>query len=268
MRTVFNRSLTILFLGLTGCVSLHSYIPAMQMESPETNGKWLKARLHFAAASTADITVVDDASYRPLTFHSPTPTTQRVEYYLSGSMGVIERLDIGLKAGLLHSPNVLFMKYQFLGAPLREAKEGNQSLTVMVGGGTYYSIKDGDQNGVFGRGGYKWNGKLLTHSREGQLIYGYRGSDTTLFYGGPFYADYRAVGDVYHERSDDGLSPAMSYRFERQGTRTGVNGNVELRLGTKALAFFNLGVGYSKFTFTDAPDSYGWDVGTNLNFGL
>ncbi len=88
---------------LPSCSSIGTHIPAMQMESPETHGKLLKARLSFAAASTSDIIVIDDASSRPLRYNNPVKSMRDSEYYVSGSMGVLDRLDVGIKAGVVRS---------------------------------------------------------------------------------------------------------------------------------------------------------------------
>jgi hypothetical protein len=101
-----------------------------------------------------------------------------------------------------------------------------------------------------------------------QLIAGQRVTDQTLVYLGPYYADYKMAGNVKHELSDDNLSPAVDYRFEGQGTRAGLNANVEVQLGKLSSSHFTFAAGYSKTTWTNAEDQNNLDLGVSLNFDL
>jgi len=212
-----------------GCANLQTTLPTTRFESSEVPGH-LHARFTVGAGTAEDITITNDASLRPVVFNEY--ITQSAELLAKASLGLGERFEISVK-GALPSSILTKGKFQFVGDPAANAKEGNFSITITAGIGDSYLGKSGDQNGTFGPGGYNWSAYVGTVIYDVGLIAGYRPSDRFIIYGGPFFSAYSLYGSINQAQSDNGLSPAQNYPLSGNGTSYGGNLGAQIYFGSK-----------------------------------
>lgn len=210
------------FFFTCACTTLGVSIPTGRLESPEANRSW-HPRVSLGLSQQQTLTYARDASRRPYTAHEPEKELS-VEYpVIKAGIGLPLGFEISARSGVIYGTSFATAKFQLIGPRAGEGKSGDFSLAVTgaVGGSNYKM--NGDQNGVMGAGGHNWSSTQNSHGRDGALIIGYRPSDRIILYGGPFYTDWEFNGNIKHERSDDGLSPAANYDLYGRGYRRGVN---------------------------------------------
>lgn len=238
-------------------------LPSSRLDSPEVLGAGTN-RFQFSIGSSAhkNATFTEDASYRPPDLSEP---KFEVNNPLSGSFGwgIFENFELGLRTSVGPSPWRLIGKFQLLGDSREKAKQGNFSLAITGGIGYTVATNSGDQKGLLGPGGYKWNANVKTWTTEAALIAGYRVTDGVLLYSGGFYASYDINGRINHEKSDDGLSPEAEYEFKYGGYQSGANAGVRFEFGSRP-TYLTLESVYSKATLAAGFEHEGVTFGAEL----
>lgn len=158
------------------CAQVQVKSPASRFISPEAAGKSLGGKVQLFAQSGTEGTV----SISNGSIDSELELRNNVSP-LAGSLslGIIERVDF-LYYGYADSAPLLGLKFQLLGQPRKEAKKGNQSLAITLGGGTNESeVKDDE---LFNTNDDVDTSQLNQRLWDASLIYGYRTDDDTLVY--------------------------------------------------------------------------------------
>jgi hypothetical protein len=146
----------------SGC-ALNVNLNANRFESPETSGALLAGSID--AAFTGSNTLILNAG-------APAWDRSNASPRLSGSLGLLDRLDVSVKAPW-DGPVLLQTKVQLLGAPLSRAQSGDFALAA-----------------TFGVGATQPSGESL-NTYDGALIAGYRIAETWMIYGGGFATGVR-----------------------------------------------------------------------------
>lgn len=253
---------------LSACNSLYVRVPQSRMDSPEviSSGGDANPNFHLLTGLTASrsIRVVSDASSRPPTYGTPESVPES-EVHIRGGIDY-KRVEINLRSGVFASavPWGVQVKYQFIGDGQNTAKKSNFSLAATLMYASGESKISGDQNGLLGPGGYKWNAKATNTTTDYAIIAGYRVSDELLIYGGPFSAKYSMSGNIHDDLSDNGTSAAADYSLSASGAQSGFNLAAQLNLGTKGYLILE-GV-YSSLTWTNLKDVSEFRSGALVGF--
>jgi len=233
----------------SACTSLIVHLQSARFDSPEVAGPWGK-RLSVGAGLTHDVTIASDTSSRPPTLGTPTDDTD-LDIPLRVGLGLGQIFEIGLRYGFPVSAAMLTGKVQLLGHTARESVPGDISLALAAGYGTQSSAIGGNQNGVFGPGGFNWNANETTNVADYSVLFGYRPTEKLMIYGGPFYTKYTMSGNVHDDLSDNGTSPATDYALAGQGQETGLNADFEFTFSEKKLFSLSAEVQYLNFQWTN-----------------
>ena len=249
-------------LALPACVSMRMDLPASRLVTSETNGHDdHRFRMQAEAEAIHNYEFTPDASARPPTFTQP-----MAEKYgaagLSASYGVAEPVDISLKTLAGPAPWVLTAKYQFVGPSHAKAQVGDFSVSGTFGFGYGLSSREGDQNGLFGPGGYNWKSTVTTTLTDYAVIAGFRTADTVLLYTGAFYTNYDLQGKIDQSASSNGLSPAATYTELVKGYQRGISFGIQFDVGTSGLVMLE-GV-YSDVQLSNTSD---WLLSGSAAFG-
>lgn len=133
---------------------------------------------------------------------------------LMGELGLLNRLDVYIIPSLIVSPTIYGLKYQFIGTPLKAAKRGNFSTSLIVGFGNR-SEKNLDSNDLddFLQGNIE-DLEVNTNHKDIGLIAGYRWSDKILHYANAIYIREEVEGKV---TSDSGVLNNTKYKYYQDG---------------------------------------------------
>jgi hypothetical protein len=140
-----------------GCA--HYYLPANQLDSPETIGPDRIGRLELVGiqSGTDLLTPASPQSPDPKTGKTPDPvlSLSPVNYAFGVSVAITPELDLGIKIQPF-APFIARAQYQLSGAPESKAEAGNLSLSAGVSGGLLVATYNGE-NATF----YSANAALI-----------------------------------------------------------------------------------------------------------
>lgn len=225
---MLNRSRSLLFAAvlmsgvLSGCAAT-VHIPVTRFKSPEASGNLWAGEIRGGLTSTAKITLAND-----VTAASPNTTPDLGADAILGAgfqLGLSERIDI-YTSGVMKGPSFVGLSIQVLGDSVKEAKEGNFSLSLMGGA----AFGGATESTTVGSGGSEVKGESSTtfQGHEASVLLGYRPGDRIMFYGGPSLATIKSKTVV--ERTSGGVKTETA-NFEGQGNVTAIL--LGLRLGTE-----------------------------------
>ena len=239
--------------GQTGCTSLSTTIPLHSGEGPQVTGEGWKFRAGFGGASSRDAGITEDASLRPPDLTRPSLKQSSVVVGQVG-VGVFDRADVFLKAGL-NNVWVYGAKFQPVG-PTKSQPKGDSFVVSLVGWGfRSASNRSGDQNGVFGPGGYRWDASAIGQGEGAELLLGFHPKPGVMTYCGGLISRFRLEGNIHHALSDNGTSPAANYPVTGSGLSHGAKVGLEFSFDSGAalrLEGFILNTKFSD-SLTDAP---------------
>lgn len=235
-------SFSVAVLALQGCGTLHQHLEASRFDTPETNGVQRRFKFHADAAQSHDYTAVPNTAARPPDLTHPS-SSDETQVGLDLSAGVIENLDIGLKA---NGPQMLTVKLQLLGPSQTEAKEGDVSVAILGGIGTGSETSESSSISL-GSQSYSWGGSLKTKALDVAVIAGTRLSSRVLLYGGAFYTNYRFDIQVDQGQSFDGTQGPSSASAQTSGFQRGANVGLQVFFGASPVYMIAEGV-YSHLT--------------------
>jgi hypothetical protein len=199
-------------LFLAGCSTLYTVVPTAIVESPDiVNSESGQKELYFRSDSAKLIQLVGDASSRPL---NPGPQEVKTDIALTGGLNfsLAKRFQYGISI----SPDSLWFD-NFAGmirlmAKYQVFKTDNDKHTIAIFGHALASKSSmkGNQDGVFGPGGYPWHASSNGWGLNAGTSYGYRFSDHYLAYLGAAYESFGISGKVDQGASVTGDYPAAS----------------------------------------------------------
>lgn len=257
-----NRKSTLVLLIClfsSGCASVNVFIPQGRFQSSESNGKGFF--ISGGGRPGWNVELIHDASERPPDMNSPREYNA-LDTFFRGGFGVTEFLDLSIGAGLSHGITAsLNGKLQVFGEPAKSAKKGNLSLSINGSVGYGSASRTGDQNGVFGPGGFDWTADGTVFYHDVAAMIGYRASDWFVIAAGPYMAYFDTTLKVDHKESDDASSPAATYSSNDTGTQKGIVLDLIAYLGAsrRSSLMFEAGWNHSTFRLLENKD---------LNFGL
>lgn len=199
---------------LSGCADLSVRVANPLVESPEIGAS---APLEFGAG-------VEDATYYAMTsdgsVRPPRTNAPRVDKSARDFAKLGLALAPWLELGVRTSTASLFSSgLQGLGGTARVQWIGagrDEGWKAAVFGGYVGSSgkAQGDQNGTFGPGGYKWEGSAFARTVTAGASAGYRfPKPQLLLFVGWSYADQRVWGQLVQQASDNGQDAGGTYDF-------------------------------------------------------
>lgn len=188
-----------LLLTMAGCSGISIQAPANRFITPESKGeKFLKGGITIGVHANDEIKIISNR-------FGTTPTANpiirdSVSTQLNGEITLIPRLDTYLNANF-QSYNSVGLKLQILGSNSKEATAGNVSLAL--GGGKLFSSVKEDEDEEDGTGVHiKYKAKFDGY--EYFALLGYRISERSLIYGGPWIARFDVDAGI--DRTESGTT--------------------------------------------------------------
>jgi hypothetical protein len=200
----------------TGC-AISTNLPANRLETPETYGESLALGADLGVQGGNSLQFSDDYHATPIT-DTPVYVRSNLGLKLGATIGVLRRLDFGLKLGL-NTNSMLQAKLQLLGEHQRDAGEGNFSLAIT--GAVGYAGAEESGTDLFDSQVDSYS--LDSYMFDGAVIAGYRVLDGVLIYGGPFVQRYEI--DIAHEL--DGMSYGYAGTTYQSGANLGFGYSIE-----------------------------------------
>ncbi|MBA2404668.1 MAG: hypothetical protein H0V66_07845, partial [Bdellovibrionales bacterium] len=185
-----------LLLSLLQFVSCSTYVRTLgtRMISPETQGKFLRG--------SADAVRIQSYQTNQFDFSGTTAdkklTAKEGTYSagISGEFGLFKRLDTYIIPSLSTSPTIYGLKFQFLGDPKLEAKQGNFSASVIVGLGNQGFSREDSENELDQLDEQIDEIDVNVDHEDVGLIVGYRWMDKLLHYVNGYYLEEKVIGKI------------------------------------------------------------------------
>ncbi len=234
------------------CSNLSLRLPVARLESPESNGKLWRPGFGAAIGGNHEVTVISNAASRPpVTDQSSIEKDSQTSYFLN--LGAASFVDIEFKLSLFCSE--LLAKFQLLGQSASEAKTGNFSIAATIAAGSGAVSKSGDQAVLFGPANAPWNAKANFSSMDLAIIFGYRASDTLLFFGGPFFIKYNSSASIHQDAVSSPASSAADYNITQSGTNNGANLAVQFHFSSERHWHLTLEEVYSSLNWSNSASA-------------
>lgn len=178
-------------------------MPAARFSTPETTGGTLvdlklKGNAQLTVGTSQKVTLGE--VYSIVVFNiDPTVSTQAsidrsFAFGANANLSLIERMDIYYRA-VHDSPDMLGLKFQFIGAPEAKSEEGIKMAVAMGYGASEKS--EGNltvsNNGASAR---DYSASIEVDAWDLNLISGYRTSKRSLYYLNTFYSTYKTEGKL------------------------------------------------------------------------
>src|SRR6185437_5476049 len=165
-----------------GCAHpITTHLPANRFDSPEAAGVRFKGDIAAGLEGGNQWDITQDLDQSPPSFANPGFDTSQADAVMTGDLGLLDRLDVGLKVRF-DTTSLAEVKYQILGDPRVTAKDGNFSLAVTAAGGT--GTRDENNQTSLQDSGVVANDTITETDMDFALIGGYRPSDLALLYSG------------------------------------------------------------------------------------
>jgi hypothetical protein len=222
-------SLIFLLFILSGCGTLYSVGPSAIVESPEIPHDQTSHSDWFLKSEPAQyFHIANDVSRRPLDV-STQPDLQNAGALVGGVNFVMSpriQLGFGIDTGGLYASSFVgrgMIKYLVDGDTFNKAIPGSHAFSVYANPAYGRVDVSGDQNGLFGNGGYPWRASSQFLGLGLGASYGYYKSDQSFYYVGVAYESYNIEASVHQDASKTGDYPAASAAFPlTQGNSTTV----------------------------------------------
>jgi len=210
----------------TACSTITTTVPANRFDTPEVSGGLLKGSFEFGLQGSHDLTIIQDTSINPPNTADPTFKRVNDDFYLGGAIGVIDRLDLQLKAPL--SQRQMFQaKFQIAGDPVSVAKAGNTSLAVSAGISPHTT--SGSNTHLFQNvSNASYNIDFLAY--DAAVIGGYRLTNTVLIYASAF-----AYFNNYDGKLTQTLGGASTQEYTFDGKVKQRGGNLGVMLSANEM---------------------------------
>lgn len=240
-------------------------MPAARFATPETTGGSfvdlkLKGNAQLTVGTSQKITLGE--VYSIVVFDlDPTVSTQAsidrsFAFGANAHLSLIERIDLYYRA-VHDSPDMLGLKFQFVGAPEAKSEEGLKMALAMGYGASEKSegTLTVSNNGASSR---DYTASIEVDAWDINLITGYRTAKSSLFYLNTFYSTYKSEGKL----------TSVSFGTENvRGTSRSYGGLLGMKYSTKNdRAYFLLELGATHARWEKSIDTTGLTSG--LGIGL
>lgn len=214
-RAANGLAFCIAILLLCNCTSLSVKVPGPLVLPPELTSKG-KGGLGVVAADeyTPEFSFTPDASRRPPDLTRPT---------LQTSTAINARAAYGfadwIEASLRIQPFASAEFWNGLGLTVQMMAIGDSNsegfrLSPFVGAMRSSTSISGDQNGLFGPGGFRWNASAVATTLTAGLSLGYRLTGTSsLIYTAFSVASHNVDGSIEHSPADNGSDSGANYNL-------------------------------------------------------
>jgi hypothetical protein len=214
-----NFFLVVLLLNWSGCGSVTLNMSSNRFISPESGASGFESGVQ----GVNRVTIVPDASTVPPNVNSPYFGGTDLDAFIAINAHAWKQIDVFASCGFGGVP-IIGLKLQILGDSYQQAKEGDFSMAITVGGGYIAQGSDAGFNVPVGSSAWKYSRELS--AEDASLIVGYRLHHLLLAYGGPFATKYQAQGTI--TQSSGGATDVTNYPYGGTGLQKGVNLGVEL----------------------------------------
>jgi hypothetical protein len=204
----------LLLVCLLHLVSCSTYVRTLstRMISPEAQGKFLHSSLDGARIQSVQTNQFD---------FSGTTTDKKLSAKegtyaagISGEIGLFRRLDTYIIPSLSTSPTIYGLKFQFLGDPKLEAKQGNFSASAIFGLGNQGFSRTDSENELDQLDSDIDEIDVNVDHEDVGLIVGYRWTDKLLHYANGYYIEEKVVGKV---TNNSGTLEDVPFKYNNRG---------------------------------------------------
>ena len=205
--------LTVLCLLFTGCATaVTTNSPANHFITPESSGGFLDGSAALGFGEGDKLTIIPDALATPLSNQGS--ITKEAQFMGNVWLGILSRLDLQL----VNQSATFGLKYQILGETRTTAKAGNFSLAISAMGG---SISYKDTYNDLLRPSVTASSSTSVDTYDLTLEIGYRTTDITLLYLGPYYT-HNAYHGALVQTPTNGSTTNTDYSglFQEFGMKT------------------------------------------------
>lgn len=251
---------------LSGCSTLYIMGPQAIVENPETKGEGGFQESFLKTEANQVFTLTDSASSRPLAINNP-PRLENQGALIGGANFLAQpKLTLGFAIDPIAFINGTIsirglIKYQLIGDHYLAKDLSSHLLSVYAHPISSTLSIGGDQEYMFGPGGYSWSAKSELIGGNIGTTYGYRVSDKCLFYVGAAHMQYHVSGSIHQSASDDGVYPEASGSFPRTHGRSST---VSTGLSYGSLNQLSVAVSYSENKW-GSLDDHSWFVNVGIN---
>lgn len=146
---------------------------------------------------------------------------------VNGEVGALEQMDVVIQKPGESSPIMAGIKYQFIGEPRLKASQGNHSLSVALLAGTGSKEDENDDPVELTPQDDEISTNLNMFGTSASLIYGYRVSQSILFYVGGTYSTMKFDGELESDNNATLDGEEIAY----EGFTNEANAGVMFELG-------------------------------------
>lgn len=244
-QNVYSRTSCFLILSailFTGCTSVQVGNPNPRIDTPELPpAKTLSYDAN--ATSSHNYEGTTNAGERP-----PSYSNRRLERSIGVYTGMgwspVERTQVAFEFDPINANVSLIFRYQLLGESLEKRQAGNFSALLQgrVGGSAWN--KRGNQDRLWGPGGYPWKVQTSSQYAMAGLSLGYRFSEKVLGYAGAAFGSYSLKMEINQDQTDS--DPGGVYKHNDSGYGQTYGGGLMFNF-TKVFSLVTGG----EYSFTD-----------------
>lgn len=248
MKQLVVGALVILF--FSGC-AVFVVTPNPRVESPEVRGeRGFKIGMDITGANTYESS--PDGSTRPPDITHPNVNSSQTAN-AAFAWSPATPIEIGAELSPVQGAGAAaVLRWQILGEGTRTAEAGNIPLGVYVRAGDSYTHSNGNQDGLFGPGGYKWSANLNSGYVHSGISAGYRFNSHVLAYAGGAFGQYWNASEINQDKSDKDNGGV----YKANDTGRGLTGGGGALFNWHSFQFY-VGAEYSDIRYHRAGASYG-----------
>jgi hypothetical protein len=249
----------------SGCSSVRVIVPTPRIEAPEVPGKTGMINLGVGIVPAENLKFIDDASARPPDF-THTELIGAAAIPVSAGVGLSDRFEAGADLVSMGGSNCgeLSGKFQITGDPRVLAKRGSAPASVFGRIGNCGATNSGNQDALFGPGGFPWKASATARYSELGASIGYRAQDLVLIFAGLAHANYDSHISVTQDVSRDGSSAGGSYSASAKASATSASAGLNWG-GTQV--WLNTQIVYTDFHWS-GTSNYHTELSLLLGWGL
>lgn len=245
-RMVKRASLLGAIIFLYSCAEVRTLTPSSRFITPESAEDTGHGNVQAYYAMGTEATL-NTASGNDL--QQPMDLDASARFALAADINIYEKINFIYYSNGMDSAPLYGVKYQLMGPKKVDAKKGDQSLAVTLGGGSFQETRE-DENAVFDDADFdKVN--IRRNLLDFSIIYGKRLTDRVLWYNSANINQHRLhVGiEDADDASVDGES--VDYQTTNLGAATGV-----FMYDKKGRFHFALELSYQKTKWTKNDESH------------
>lgn len=217
--TVKRASLLSIFFILCSCAEVRTLTPSSRFISPEsaedTGHGNIQAFYQMGSEASLNTAESEDEIEKPMNLYAGTRPS------LSADINIYDKINFFYMGNGADSTPLYGVKYQLMGPKKIDAKKGDQSLAITLGGGSYSETrKQSDDGSIFDDNDYD-EVRIRRTLLDASVIYGKRLTDRVLWYSSVQLSQHKLHVAISDDSSSfDGQS--VDYQTTNLGAASGL----------------------------------------------